>query len=144
MRALLDLMLENKAAVQGNLAACQELLRRAVFHLKILDPEHGDEELIMAVAAEVSNLRGMAGTRLLNHCLEYLPGRPRVFGAGDVASFPGVPSHSTLARVSREYGPTPPGRAPRSAHPIRNHIHFESPFCIVGVIFFAIVNLSRG
>ena len=53
---MLDLMRDNEAAVQDISSGCQDLLREAVRHLKILDPEHGDAELIMAVAAELAKL----------------------------------------------------------------------------------------
>jgi hypothetical protein len=59
VRALLDLMRENKAAVQDQLAGCEELLALALKHLKILDPEAGDQELIKSVEAELANLREM-------------------------------------------------------------------------------------
>ena len=53
MRALLDLMRENGAAVQANLAHCRDLLQRATSSLTILDPELGGEELVKSVAAEL-------------------------------------------------------------------------------------------
>ena len=56
MRALLDLMRENEAAVKTMLRLRQNVLRDASRHLKILDPEHGDEELIKSVAAELAKL----------------------------------------------------------------------------------------
>ena len=56
MRALLDLMRDNVAAVQDLSDFCQELLRKASVRLKILDPEHGEEELIKSVAAELAKL----------------------------------------------------------------------------------------
>jgi len=37
------------------------VVREGTKHLMILDPELGEEELIQAVAAEVANLREMAG-----------------------------------------------------------------------------------
>ena len=52
MRALLDLLRENEAAVKTMPPLLQNVLQSATFHLKILDPEHGDEELIKSVAAE--------------------------------------------------------------------------------------------
>jgi hypothetical protein len=61
VRALLDLLRENEPAVQGMLHDCQRLLNDAIKRLKILNPELGDEELIKSVAAELSNLREMAG-----------------------------------------------------------------------------------
>jgi hypothetical protein len=39
VRALLDLLRENEAAVHNKAASCQELLRHATLHLKLLDPE---------------------------------------------------------------------------------------------------------
>jgi len=56
VRALLDLMRENKAAVQANLTQCESLLGRAKKFLKILDPELGEEELVKSVAAELAKL----------------------------------------------------------------------------------------
>ena len=55
-------MRENKEAVHAMLAACEQLLCRATKHLTVLDPEVGDQELIKSVAAELDNLREMAGT----------------------------------------------------------------------------------
>ena len=54
MRALLDLLRENEAAAKTILPLRQIFLQDASFHLKILDPEHGDEELINSVAAELA------------------------------------------------------------------------------------------
>ena len=56
MRALLDLMRDNEAAVQAISNHCHDLLLAASKHLKILDPEHGEEELINLVAAELAKL----------------------------------------------------------------------------------------
>ena len=56
MRALLDLMRENEAAVQDTAGQYQQLLHQSSVHLKILDPEHGEEELIKSVAAEMAKL----------------------------------------------------------------------------------------
>ena len=56
MRALLDLMRGNEAAVQEDSALCRHLLGEASFNLKILDPEHGEEELIASVTAEYDML----------------------------------------------------------------------------------------
>ena len=61
MRALLDLLRENEAAVQDELKTLQYLLRLATSKLKILDPVSGEEELIKSMAAEVAKLREMAG-----------------------------------------------------------------------------------
>ena len=54
MRALLDLLRENEAALKFRSAECA--LQNASCHLKILDPEHGEEELINSVAAELAKL----------------------------------------------------------------------------------------
>ena len=56
MRALLDLMCDNEAAVQDMSDSCQGLLLVASVRLKILDPEHGEKELIELVAAELAKL----------------------------------------------------------------------------------------
>ena len=56
MRALLDLMRDNKAAVQDLSHHCQALLLDASVLLKILHPEHGEKELIELVAAELAKL----------------------------------------------------------------------------------------
>ena len=50
MRALLDLMRENGAAVEGVAASGQALLEQAKSELKVLDPEVGDAGLIKSVA----------------------------------------------------------------------------------------------
>ena len=60
MRALLDLLRENEAPVRY-LRLIQNVLGLASLHLKILDPELGEEELIKSMAAEVAKLREMAG-----------------------------------------------------------------------------------
>ena len=57
MRALLDLMRANEARVQKVSAGCAVVLELASYHLTILDPEIGEEELIQAVAAALANLR---------------------------------------------------------------------------------------
>ena len=56
MRALLDLMRENEARVQNVPAVFAVMLAQARRHLKILDPEVGEEELIKAVAAAQAKL----------------------------------------------------------------------------------------
>ena len=56
MRALLDLMCENEAAVKDFSLQCRTVLSCASVHLKILGPEHGEEELIKSVAAELAKL----------------------------------------------------------------------------------------
>ena len=55
MRALLDLLRDNEAAVK-DASALSEFLLAAGRHLKILDPEHGDEELIMSMAVVYAKL----------------------------------------------------------------------------------------
>ena len=61
VRALLDLMREDEAAVQNLMAAaCKELLETASLHLDILEPEVGEEELIKAVAVELEKLRALS------------------------------------------------------------------------------------
>jgi len=52
VRALLDLMRDNEAAVKD--VSGLDLLHNASARLKILDPEHGEEELIGLVAAELA------------------------------------------------------------------------------------------
>ena len=54
MRALLDLLRDNEEAAKSMLCLRQIILQNASRHLKILDPEHGDEELINSVAAELA------------------------------------------------------------------------------------------
>jgi len=54
VRALLDLMRGNEAAVQEFSTQCRNLLGKASVCLKILDPEHGEQELIELVAAELA------------------------------------------------------------------------------------------
>ena len=56
MRYLLDLMRGNDAEVKKESTQCQYLLDEASFYLKILDPEHGEEELVELVAAELAKL----------------------------------------------------------------------------------------
>jgi len=56
VRALLDLMRGNEAAVQDMSTICLHLLRDASKQLKILDPEHGEEELIKSVSDELAKL----------------------------------------------------------------------------------------
>jgi len=60
VRALLDLMRENKTRAQEMAALCASVLRLASHHLTILDPEVGEEELIKAVAAEVAKLPALS------------------------------------------------------------------------------------
>jgi len=56
VRALLDLMRGNEATVKTLSNECRHLLSEASAHLKILDPELGEEELIELVAAELAKL----------------------------------------------------------------------------------------
>ena len=57
MRALLDLLRDNKAA-EYLVAESQGVLRGASLHLKILDPEHGEEELVKSFeVARAKSLR---------------------------------------------------------------------------------------
>ena len=57
VRALLDLMRENEVSVQKWAIGSAAVLKSASHHLTILDPEVGVEELILAVAAALANLR---------------------------------------------------------------------------------------
>ena len=59
MRALLDLMRENEASVQANLAHCQNLLQHVTFCLQILDAELGEKELVKSVAAELAKVTAL-------------------------------------------------------------------------------------
>ena len=56
MRALLDLVRENETRVQDISSSCQDLLLLAASNLTILDPEHGEKELIELVAAALAKL----------------------------------------------------------------------------------------
>jgi hypothetical protein len=53
---MLDLMRGNEAAVKGLSTQCRNLLLEASMRLKILDPEHGEKELINLVAAVLAKL----------------------------------------------------------------------------------------
>jgi hypothetical protein len=57
VRALLDLLRENRAAVQDMLVLCQPMLHHASVQLSILSSESGNEELIKCWAL---GLAGMA------------------------------------------------------------------------------------
>jgi hypothetical protein len=59
VRALLDLVSENGAVVEDNLAHYQDLLQRASKHLTILDPELGQQELVKFVAAELARVTAL-------------------------------------------------------------------------------------
>jgi len=54
VRALLDLLRENEAAVNTMLHFCRSVLQYVSSDLKILDSEHGEEELVKSVAAELA------------------------------------------------------------------------------------------
>ena len=41
---------------KDNLARCEDLLQHASTHLQILDLDHGEEELVKSVAAELAKL----------------------------------------------------------------------------------------
>jgi len=56
VRALLGLMRDNEAAVQDMSNRCQKLLLQAFLDLKILDSEHGEEDLMKSMAAELAKL----------------------------------------------------------------------------------------
>jgi len=60
VRALLDLMRDNEAAVQKMAAGCAQILEEASQHLSILDPEVGEEELIKAVAAALARMPALS------------------------------------------------------------------------------------
>jgi len=56
VRALLDLMRDNGAEIPDMFSRCLTVLRDAAMHLKILDPEHGEKELIELVKAAMAKL----------------------------------------------------------------------------------------
>ena len=60
VRALLDLIRENEAAVQKSASMCATELEYASEHLRILDPRVGEAELIKAVSAEATRLRALS------------------------------------------------------------------------------------
>ena len=57
---MLGLIHENEAVVRKLAPASAAVLELASEHLKILDPEVGEQELIKAVAAEVAKLRALS------------------------------------------------------------------------------------
>jgi hypothetical protein len=59
VRALLDLMRENEAAVQDDLVPCEFLLQQVSENLKILGPELGDQDLVISVAAELAKVTAL-------------------------------------------------------------------------------------
>ena len=54
VRALLDLVRDNEATVAK--VSTRHILQHASEHLTILDPDVGDEELIKAVATELTRI----------------------------------------------------------------------------------------
>ena len=73
---MLDLMRENRAKKRGGvssaktgrrlqpedfLVSSQELLRQAKTHLRVLDPEVGEDELVKSVEAELDSIRQKVG-----------------------------------------------------------------------------------
>jgi hypothetical protein len=64
VRALLDLMLENEAAVQNVAAACVQVLLHSIEHLTILHLEVGEEELMQGVAAALAKLQLLGKSNL--------------------------------------------------------------------------------
>ena len=72
MRALLDLMRDNEAAVREIAFECEELLGQACAHRKVLDPRAGDQELVRAARVEMAKLQAVegrdAGTRQPASC----------------------------------------------------------------------------
>ena len=77
MRALLDLMRENEASVQDISGRCQALLQEAAGNLKILDPEHGGEELLDLVEAELDKLsQSLRESQTLNPKPQTLNSKP--------------------------------------------------------------------
>ena len=72
MRALLDLMRENEAAVQKIAFECEELLGNACAHRKVLHPGAGYADLARAARVEMAKLQAVegrdAGTRQPASC----------------------------------------------------------------------------
>ena len=58
MRALLDLLRENRAQVQDMLGLCEKILHTATNQLLILDPVLGEEELVECWEGELAKLFG--------------------------------------------------------------------------------------
>ena len=61
MRALLDLMLDNVAAVQDQAGPIHAFLTDAIARFGILDAELGDKELGVSVGVEIVKLRMKLG-----------------------------------------------------------------------------------
>ena len=57
MRALLDLLSDNEAA-EHSMVELHGELQDATSHLKILDPEHGEEELVKSFEVARAKLPG--------------------------------------------------------------------------------------
>ena len=60
MRTLLGLMREKRASVHNLAAVFHQVLELASQQLTILDPEIGEEEIIQAVAAELTRLGALS------------------------------------------------------------------------------------
>jgi len=58
VRALLDLMRKNRAAVQDLKRECLEIMIQASVTLKVLDPEFAEEELLTSWQEERATLLG--------------------------------------------------------------------------------------
>ena len=58
MRALLDLLRENRAQVQDMIGLCEEILHSATNQLQILDPVLGEQELVECWEGELVKLFG--------------------------------------------------------------------------------------
>jgi hypothetical protein len=56
VRAMLDLVRENRAQLQDVHFPCQNLMHAATRCLKILDPVRGDKKLVKLVDAELAKL----------------------------------------------------------------------------------------
>jgi hypothetical protein len=57
VRALLDLMRENRATVQDMAGEYLQIMDQGSMLIKVLDPETGNKELIKSWAVEVAQLR---------------------------------------------------------------------------------------
>ena len=52
-------LIEHGASVDENLMLCQDLLQQASTDLQILDPEHGEQDLVKSVAAETAKVTAL-------------------------------------------------------------------------------------
>ena len=57
MRVLLDLLRENRAAVQDMMGSCQPILYQASVYLKVLDPVLGERGVVEAWRVETNKYR---------------------------------------------------------------------------------------